>query len=1102
MKPSLAAAPRNSAQTSNVGAFVTVEGTMLGRGRIVDVVGVNARLSWFDTPLRPSVHEAEVPFARLNEAPLYAHQRVYHFSTSTGVWRVGRIDVSVEVPGHQFGVDEPLYWVAFPNKELTQVRRSELRVRWNRPIEDPGALLGSHCTDTPFWHSGRSRLMQALMNQRAACGGLTGLLSASIELEAHQHRVVHAVLNDPVQRYLLADEVGLGKTIEAGAILRQYLLEHPEDGRALVVVPPHLMHQWEEELRSCFHLGGLLGDQVHLITLDEVGRHAAAPGMVIVDEAHHPAALANSASPRDRQRYTELARIAGQAPRLLLLSATPVLRNEDGFLAMLHLLDPAAYPLQDREGFRRRVAQRQAVAEHLADLADDAAPMFMADALDGLEETLPDDARLSELVAAARPLVDEDVADPRRLASLSALRTHIGELYRLHRRLLRNRRSAIDELLLQRAGAEPVTVSKGSGLALHQALEEWRGDALIAASRDPALQDDAAALWWLLLQGALSHPRFLAELVKQRLTAEAPPLERYMLDAQQLALLRRPMLFQGEVERLRDMLVIAEADADPRVDALLALLQNCPSDPMVVFIDRPEVADAVFARLSGKLGTRVRRHRNHEDVTAFMAQDALALICDRTAEEGLNLQRSRATLLHYDLPLSPNRIEQRIGRIDRYGARKAARSLFFLADEPYTRAWQRCLDEDVGVFSRSVASLQYLLDDYLHLLARESFEVGLEAFALFSARLRDEESGLDKEFERIRHQESLDALEADPAVRDQFDAIEALDLEHDSLQQELEAWLVSRLQFERRTEDEHGHRVRYLYLTGGDRRQTLVPVDDWLRFFSSSLDDDRTRKFFATPVMTWSRRQAARNRLPLIRLGSPLFDGAWDHARYDDRGIAFRMWRYRPDSGFREPLLALRFDFLVEANPTALKDWLRLHPRLSEPAVRRQLDALLQPAFFTVFINDQLEPIDDPRTVALLRQDYDDRRRAGRDTNLRPDRWIRVQEQVHRGDWGQLVRDAESSARRVVTEALELRRRCEEARERLHALATRREAQRIARLQRMEGAAADAERQALDVEVELHKRMGQGLVEPQIRLDAAGAIVLADFDPFSGGGND
>ena len=81
----------------------------------------------------------------------------------------------------------------------------------------------------------------------SAAQGLTALLSASIDLMPHQVAAVRRVLNDPIQRYLLADEVGLGKTIEAGLIIRQHLIDNPETqvlvalGLELGGVPPPLL---------------------------------------------------------------------------------------------------------------------------------------------------------------------------------------------------------------------------------------------------------------------------------------------------------------------------------------------------------------------------------------------------------------------------------------------------------------------------------------------------------------------------------------------------------------------------------------------------------------------------------------------------------------------------------------------------------------------------------------------------------------------------------------------------------------------------------------------------------------------------------------------
>ena len=72
-----------------------------------------------------------------------------------------------------------------------------------------------------------------MADQRVLASDVLGLWSAAVDLEPHQYRVVQQVLRDPIQRYLLADEVGLGKTIEAGAILRQYVIDEPSTHRHL-----------------------------------------------------------------------------------------------------------------------------------------------------------------------------------------------------------------------------------------------------------------------------------------------------------------------------------------------------------------------------------------------------------------------------------------------------------------------------------------------------------------------------------------------------------------------------------------------------------------------------------------------------------------------------------------------------------------------------------------------------------------------------------------------------------------------------------------------------------------------------------------------------
>jgi ATP-dependent helicase HepA len=128
------------------------------------------------------------------------------------------------------------------------------------------------------------------MRQRAASMGMSALLACVVELEAHQVEVVRRVLQDPVQRYLLADEVGLGKTIEAGVLIRQCILDAEKNCTVLVLVPAPLVGQWRSELSSKFFLGRCLDRSVHVVAFDDGDRiRAILPKstMLVIDEAHH-----------------------------------------------------------------------------------------------------------------------------------------------------------------------------------------------------------------------------------------------------------------------------------------------------------------------------------------------------------------------------------------------------------------------------------------------------------------------------------------------------------------------------------------------------------------------------------------------------------------------------------------------------------------------------------------------------------------------------------------------------------------------------------------------------------------------------------------------
>ena len=147
---------------------------------------------------------------------------------------------------------------------ISRFQRTNSAFAGTDPVSNPVDVLIAGANETAYFRDARLPMLQSLVAQRAASGGASALLSSAVEIFPHQVRAALTVLSDPVQRYLLADEVGLGKTIEAGLVIRQVLLDQPRS-RVAVITPDVLRRQWRTELREKFFIDdfpqGQLGDQ-------------------------------------------------------------------------------------------------------------------------------------------------------------------------------------------------------------------------------------------------------------------------------------------------------------------------------------------------------------------------------------------------------------------------------------------------------------------------------------------------------------------------------------------------------------------------------------------------------------------------------------------------------------------------------------------------------------------------------------------------------------------------------------------------------------------------------------------------------------------------
>ena len=282
-----------------------------GIGRLVSVAGGRCTVSAFYSVLRSEL--SEFPLKDLVHAYLSPQTRV--FVEQDGRFRVGRVTNYLI---RNNGLVE--YEVRFPNGRQADFSETRLFVRaWNAP-EDPAEVLAAGGAESQYLHDRRNAANGALLSLRSAAQGLTSIPSAGVDFVPHQVAAVRRVLTDPIQRYLLADEVGLGKTIEAGLIVRQHLIDDP-DTSVLIVVPSHLREQWRAELSGKLRLNQF-GEAFECVSHADLERVTRVPDILVVDEAHHLVGTAAGPLARSAGRLREL---AVRTTVLLLLSATPAL---------------------------------------------------------------------------------------------------------------------------------------------------------------------------------------------------------------------------------------------------------------------------------------------------------------------------------------------------------------------------------------------------------------------------------------------------------------------------------------------------------------------------------------------------------------------------------------------------------------------------------------------------------------------------------------------------------------------------------------------------------------------------------------------------------
>ena len=466
--------------------------------------------------------------------------------------------------------------------------------RWKTPGGIPVTLHASAALSGPTTgeveglrlHLEHARLsLLRGFDQLLCLEGLNG-----VEHFPHQIETVRKALRHFRGRVLLADEVGLGKTIEACLLLREYLLRGLVK-RVLILVPTPLVSQWREELRSKFGLEFSIpprtreadradywaGTDRVLVSLSFAKSQrraeavAAAPwDLVILDEAHH----CKNRATRNWQLINGLKR-----RHLFLLTATPVQNNLLELYNLLTLLEPGH--LKTETDFKRQYVRR---------------------------------------------------GNPRDPRNRQRLRSLLGEV------MIRNTRSLVQMDLPPRYAQTLMAHPHGDEETLYRLLDVY-------LRRRKALPPLGRKQLSTLLSASGSHPRSLADSLEKMAGGDA--------DAAAVVNLARGIQHSAKDEKLLELLrqsgqekVLVFANFRRTLQHLRALL------------DQAGIASVTFSGAQSE--------REKDEAVAALRQLVPVMLCSESGGEGRNLQFAN-TLINYDLPWNPMRIEQRVGRIHRIG---------------------------------------------------------------------------------------------------------------------------------------------------------------------------------------------------------------------------------------------------------------------------------------------------------------------------------------------------------------------------------------------------------------------------------------------------
>jgi superfamily II DNA or RNA helicase len=500
--------------------------------------------------------------------------------------------------------------------------------------------------------------------------------------ESYQFAPVEKLLRSPRNCLLIADDVGLGKTVEAGICILE-LIARGRGKRVLLIVPPGLIGQWQEEMLEKFGLAftaienaaslervqtrlsegikpwmflNRVITSVEYLKKREVMHSALETrwDIIVVDEAHYLAESGSPKNPYQTARFRLGQRLRDACHALVLLTATPHNGYSHSFRSLLEMVEPTdATFAGERVVVTRRVARNmiRRLKPQIFKTADGKqVPAFQP------REPVKQIAVTS--LSNAEKSIFKKVSSYCARTARDAAGGDDAELVSFAMQIIKKR------MLSSRAALAQTVAHRLEALGSRQQQDE------------PPTRAEVRELQADLPLSETAHERIVGRVIRAAVPKEA----------------KRRTAEKKQLQEIKKLLDEVASKPDPKIGALIIDLErnvlSVPGEKAIIFTEYLDTLASIrgafeqhaelkgaYVQLTGGLSRRQREAR----IAQFEKPDIRFLLATDAASEGLNLQEHCRRVYHFELPWNPNRLEQRNGRVDRHGQSRAPiiRYLFF-----------------------------------------------------------------------------------------------------------------------------------------------------------------------------------------------------------------------------------------------------------------------------------------------------------------------------------------------------------------------------------------------------------------------------------------